>query len=837
MHPQTPESPPAQRRRRYLGILGALAMLVGLAGVASPAAAAESETTSSIAGVVTGEAGAPLEGVRVQLFLCDPDFDPLEQRDCWSLLWGEGKEGVTAADGTFSIENLAPGTYRASINPQVQTAQYVYEYWDAAGAFETATDITVTAGEAATIEPTLELGATVSGTVVDEAGQPVAGGFVYAYLSSDLTGTRGGASVAPDGSYTITGLPTGEYVLKAGPGWGSESELVDEYWQDVYDEDAAARVALVGGQSFAADFELNAGAVIEGTVSADGAPVEGIEVAASYAGSSDDYIATVKAVTAADGTYRLAGLEAGEYVVGFSDFDGEWAHQYWQGAVDRASSTHLDLSPGDVAEAVDANLTAGGALAGTLTERAEAGGVPSAQASFDVLRKNSSGVWETVVSEQADASGAYEVSGLAPGEYTVMSYGSWSANWAKTYYGGGFFHDEAAVAAVTAQGVTPGVDVEAAPGVQIAGSIIDEHGGPATGASLRLLFERAPGVWAEPEQISGAGDDISFRMGGLPPGDYIVEFADRSDAAVPYATQFWENASTREAATVLEAPNGGAFTGINAVMTRTAPEPEPAPTPTVHGVAQVGQAFTVDAGDWGDGAELAYQWLADGQPLADATGTELVPGDALEGVTLAVTVTGTRPGAEPISATSEATAPLAPRFADLTAGGHTTNVRWAGGTGVIAGIRGDDGIVRFEQKAPATRGVTAIALYRLAGSPEFEVPAVPTFADVPADHVAFTAVEYLVSVGGTAASGSFGPDDKLTRQHLAAFLYRASAPSFTAPATATFSDVAVGSTFFRAIEWVAAERLTTVSGAFRPAATTSREELATFLKRWSAIDD
>lgn len=832
----TPDSPPVSRRRRLTGIVGALAMLAGLAGVASPAYAAESET-GSIAGVVTGAAAAPLEGVRVQLFRCDEDFDPLEQRDCWTLLWGPGTEGATAADGTFSIDGLAPGTYRASINPQAQTAQYVYEYWEAAAEFEAATDITVTAGETASIEPTLELGATVSGRVVDEAGQPVSGGFVYAYLSSDMTGTRGGASVASDGSYSITGLPSGEYVLKAGPGWGSESELVDEYWQDVYDEDAAARVDLVAGQSFAADFELNAGAVIEGTVSAGGAPVEGVEVAASYAGSSDAYVATVKAVTAADGTYRLAGLEAGEYVVGFSDFDGEWAHQYWQGVVDRASSTHLELSPGDVAEAIDANLTAGGTLAGTLTERAEAGSVPSAQAYLDVLRKNSNGAWESVAFEQADAAGAYEVSGLAPGEYTVMSYGSWSANWAKTYYGGAFFQDEAAVAPVTAQTVTPGVDVEAAPGVQISGSIIDEHGGPATGASLRLLYERAPGVWAEPEQISGAGDDISFRMGGLPPGNYVVEFADRSDAAVPYATQYWENAATRAEATVLEAPSGGAFTGINAVMTRTTPEPEPAPIPTVSGVAQVGQAFTVDAGDWGDGAALAYQWLADGEPLADATGTELVPGDALEGVTLAVTVTGTRPGAEPIAATSAATAALLPRFADLTTGGHTANARWAGNQGIIGGIRGDDGIIRFDPKAPATRGVTAIALYRLAGSPEFELPAVPTFADVPADHDAFAAVEYLVSVGVTAVKSNFGPGDVLTRQQIAAFLYRASAPSFTAPSTATFSDVAVGSTYFRSIEWLAAERITTVSGTFRPTATVSREELATFLKRWSAIED
>lgn len=840
MNSPTPESPPTGRRRRLLGMLGALTMAAGLAGVGSPALAAEADpVTGSIAGVVTGEAGAPLEGVRVQLFHCDPDFDPLEQRDCWTLLWGEGTEAATAADGSFAIDGLVPGTYRAAINPQTETAEYVREYWDGADELEDATDITVTAGEAATIAPTLEIGATVSGTVVDEAGQPVSGGFVYAYLSTYLDGTRGGASVGADGSYTITGLPAGEYIFEAGAGWGSESELVDEYWQDVYNEADATRVQLAAGEAFEADFELNAGGVIEGAVTGDGAPVEGVEVTATYAGdTSARWVSPVTAVTGADGTYRLGGLEAGEYVVDFSDFDGPWAQQFWQDTSERAEAALLDVNPGDLVEGIDATLSAGGAISGTLTELSADGSVPS-QAYLDVLRKDASGAWQRVTSEQADASGAYEVSGLAAGEYTVVSYGSSSGNWATTYYGGVYFGDEAMVAAVAPEQEVADVDIQTVPGVSISGSVIDEAGGPAPGAFAQVLLERAPGVWAQPDLFGGAGDDIGYRLGGLPPGNYIVKFQDSSDAAEPYVTQYWENAATQDAATVLEAPDGGVFEGINAVMTRTAaePEPEPAPTPTIDGIAQAGQSLSVAAGDWGDGAQLAYQWVADGAPVAEATGAEFVPSDDLAGATIAVTVTGTRPGAEPISATSAGTAAVLPRFADVTTGGHADNVRWAGAAGVIDGVRGDDGVVRFDAKATATRATAAIALYRLAGSPAFEAPATPTFADVPADHAAFTAVEYLASVGVAFGygNGSFGPEDALTRQHLAAFLYRAAAPSFTAPATATFSDVPAGSAYATAVEWVAAERLTTVTGTFRPGASSSREELATFLKRWDAI--
>lgn len=850
MNSPRPDSPPVARRSRSagaLGVIGALAMTAGLVGVGSPAFAADAEPTGTISGVVTGEAGAPLGGVRVQLFHCDPDFDPFAQSDCWTLLWGDGQDAATAPDGSFAIDGLVPGTYRAVVHPQQQTAQYVSQYWNGADELADASDIEVTAGEAAVIEPSLEVGATVSGSVVDEAGEPVAGGFVYAYLSTYEGGTRGGASVAADGTYTITGLPAGEYVFEAGPGWGSDSELVDEYWQDAYSEAEATRVQLAAGESFAADFELNAGGVIEGAVTGGGAAVEGLEVTATYAGDTTErWVEPVTAVTAADGTYRLGGLEAGEYVVEFSDFDGPWAQQFWQDTSERAAATLLGVNPGDVIAGIDATLSAGGAISGTLTELGADGSAPS-PAYLDVLRKDASGEWQRVTSDQADAAGAYEVSGLAAGEYTVVSYGSSSGNWATTYYGGVYFGDEAAVAAVSAEQEVAGVDIETVPGVSISGSVIDEAGGPATGAFAQVLLERAPGVWAEPELFGGAGDDISYRLGGLPPGDYIVKFEDSSGASGPYVTQYWENAATQDAATVLDGSNGGVFDGINAVMTRTEPEPEPepapepepepAPTPAVDGIAQVGQTLTAAAGDWGPGAELGYQWLADGAPVADATAAEFTPTDDFVGAAISVTVTGTRPGAEPVAATSAATASVLTRFADVTTGGHADNVRWAGAAGVVDGVRGDDGIVRFDSKATATRATAAIALYRLAGSPEFAVPATPTFADVPAGHPAFTAVEYLASIGVAIGygNGSFGPDDALTRQHLAAFLYRAAAPSFTSPTTATFSDVPVGSAYATAIEWVAAERLTTVTGTFRPGASTSREELATFLKRWDSI--
>ncbi|ANJ25817.1 carboxypeptidase regulatory-like domain-containing protein [Agromyces aureus] len=830
-------APPTRRRRRGLAAgLAALAMTLGLVAVGTPAANAAEPDAGSITGTVTGEAGAPLQGVLVQLFHCDPDFDATQQADCWTLLWGAGQSAKSAADGTFTISELEPGTYRAALAPQVETAQYVREYWDGAETLEAATDIEVTAGAAASIAPTLEIGATVSGTVLDGDGAPVSGGYVYAYLSGDLNSTRGGASVASDGSYAITGLPAGEYVLKSGPGWGSTTELVDEYWQDVYTADAATRVALTAGAAFTADFALNAGAAITGTVTTGGTPVAGVEVSAKYAGSPDGWADTVTTTTATDGTYRLAGLDQADYVVGFSDFDGDLGQQYWQGVSDRAGATILTVAPGDVVEGIDAALTAGGSISGVLTENTAGEPAPSAGAYFDVLRENPAGAWERVTSARSGDDGAYRVSGLAPGEYTVLTYGSSSARWAATYLGGGYYPEDAAAVAVTASTETGDADVETRPGVSISGRITDEHGGAAPDARLVLLYERTPGNWVEPPAHGGAGDDISYMAGGMPPGNYIAKFEDRGASDEPYATQFWQNAATQAEATVLEAPNGGTFEGISAVMTRTVAQPEPAPVPTLAGIAQVGQALTAAAGDWGPGAALTYRWLADGKPVDGATAAEFSPAEAQAGTAITVEVTGIRPGEAALVATSAPTASVLPRFADVTGtGGHTANVRWAVAEGVIDGVKGADGIVRFESTRAATRATIAVALYRLAGSPEFALPSKPSFRDVPASHPAYTAIEWMKRERITTVTSTFGPAAMLKRQEAAAFLYRAAGPSFTAPAKATFTDVPKGSSYFTSIEWLAAERITTVKGTFSPANTVTREALATLLKRWDAL--
>ncbi|ANH37851.1 Aminopeptidase N [Nocardioides dokdonensis FR1436] len=83
------------------------------------------------------------------------------------------------------------------------------------------------------------------------------------------------------------------------------------------------------------------------------------------------------------------------------------------------------------------------------------------------------------------------------------------------------------------------------------------------------------------------------------------------------------------------------------------------PTPTIGGTPRFGEVLSAEAGTWDDGVDLSYQWLVDGVPVADATGTEFSPRASDVAGIVTVAVTGSRTGYASVTRTSDATAPVA----------------------------------------------------------------------------------------------------------------------------------------------------------------------------------
>lgn len=144
-----------------------------------------------------------------------------------------------------------------------------------------------------------------------------------------------------------------------------------------------------------------------------------------------------------------------------------------------------------------------------------------------------------------------------------------------------------------------------------------------------------------------------------------------------------------------------------------------------------------------------------------------------------------------------------------------------------------------------TLGVTAnttdIERYALA-SVSLGIPqCTQRFTDVLINSQFYRETEWLASQGITTGypDGSYGAYLPVHRDAMAAFLYRlAGSPSWTAPTTSPFADMAPTSTFYKEVTWLAAYGITTgwvdANGqrSFRPGDNINRDAMAAFLYRF-----
>ena len=148
----------------------------------------------------------------------------------------------------------------------------------------------------------------------------------------------------------------------------------------------------------------------------------------------------------------------------------------------------------------------------------------------------------------------------------------------------------------------------------------------------------------------------------------------------------------------------------------------------------------------------------------------------------------------------------------------------------------DDG--KFRPTSNITRMAMAAFLVRgLELEGKHEVPAEPTFPDVPIDHPFYEEIGLLAASGITEGydDGTFRPSANVTRMAMAAFLSRALEldQDYEGPTQSTFSDVSSDHPFYVEIELLAASGIAEGydDGTFRPSANVTRMAMAAFLFR------
>ena len=91
------------------------------------------------------------------------------------------------------------------------------------------------------------------------------------------------------------------------------------------------------------------------------------------------------AYTNSDGRYDVAGLHTGTYRVGFFNWAGPYANEYYDDATDLDSATDVAVTVGQTTEAINASLEMGGTITGNV---AAPDGSPATEVSLELYRRN-----------------------------------------------------------------------------------------------------------------------------------------------------------------------------------------------------------------------------------------------------------------------------------------------------------------------------------------------------------------------------------------------------------------------------------------------------------------
>jgi hypothetical protein len=158
-----------------------------------------------LSGTVSVPAGYPLDKVRVAVLRVTRTSTQFE-----SKLWVE--DVPVAKDGSYRIGGLAVGSWLPFVSATATDLMSLY--YKASPTTAGATDVQLTAGQTANLDTvTLRRGGSISGKIIGRDGSPAGAGIDVSASFSDLPGSN--TKTQADGTFTLTGLGTGTYILSA----------------------------------------------------------------------------------------------------------------------------------------------------------------------------------------------------------------------------------------------------------------------------------------------------------------------------------------------------------------------------------------------------------------------------------------------------------------------------------------------------------------------------------------------------------------------------------------------------------------------------------------------
>ena len=518
---------------------------------------AQLSVAGTISGTVTDTSGNPIAGICA---------------NAWSVQGPFMGSSPTSTTGTYTISGLATGSYYVGFSSCTNSSDYVTQYYDStpngATAYAAATAVSVTAGSnTPNVNAQMTVGGSISGTITDASGNPVAG-----ICAMAVTGGFGMGSPPSgvDGTYELNGLASGPYTVEFF-GCGATTSYASQFYTGSAGGSASASNALVvtvtaGVLTTGINAVMAAGGSISGAVTdASGAPLAGICV---YAYTTSNTFGGFQ-TSAADGTYVISGLAAGSYDVQFKDCNniGSYALQYYNatpaGSTSSSGATAVAVSAATTASGINAVMAAGGSISGAVTD---ASGAPLANICVYVF----TGAGDFGGYATSATNGTYVISGLAAGSYDVQfsDCNNAALNYVSQYYNatsaGSLSQSGATPVAVSAATTASGINAVMAAGGSISGAVTHASGAPLANMCV-YAFSTAGGFGYTTSATNG-----TYVISGLAAGSYDVQFTDCGSTSADYVSQYYNATSagspTQSGATAVAVSAGTTASGINATL-------------------------------------------------------------------------------------------------------------------------------------------------------------------------------------------------------------------------------------------------------------------------------
>lgn len=494
----------------------------------------------TISGTITDAAtGAPVDGCSV-----------------WAIAASTGKfaQGACSySNGAYAIDGLAAGSYRV----QFQISGYLNQWYRAAASEAEAQPVTVASGEVTSgVDAAVAKGRTLSGRLTTSNNAPVpAGTCVSVTPLTSGQWPRTSCDIAPDGSYNVAGLPSGDVKVGFTPSYRSGYQAG---WYRGRNDFATADVVKVGATDVTGiDDVLRRGGSIGGTMKTpDGTP--------ATTGCADAYLASATSMPVAEGcadstgAYTIEGLSAGSYLVRFKDTSGASAPLWAEGKPDASSADAIVLASSEQRTGVDATFQKGARLSGVVTSKTD--GSPISGVCLSASGPGLSG--EKIGC--TDGSGRYTSVALGTGTYSLsFTPPDSGAPFLPLRSGSGFGSGPTSVDTVA--GVDKaGVDARLELGASVTGSVRPDSGSAnGFGAALYDVTQESANFWS-PAASTYAYGGGAYKL-VAPAGSYKLSF---SAYNAPYQPEWWNDKPDAASADVITLAAGDQKSGIDAVLTR-----------------------------------------------------------------------------------------------------------------------------------------------------------------------------------------------------------------------------------------------------------------------------